>query len=34
LQWGDKDVKGEFTFVADDLLIVRKKDQVHGYSFK
>jgi outer membrane protein assembly factor BamB len=30
IKWGDKDVKGEFTLVADDLLIVRKKDQVQA----
>jgi outer membrane protein assembly factor BamB len=32
--WEDKDVKGEFTQVADDLLVVRKKDKVKGYSLK
>ena len=32
--WFDKDVKGEFTQVADDLLVVRKKDKVKGYSLK
>ena len=34
LLWEDKDVKGEFTQVADDLLVVRKKDKVKGYSLK
>jgi len=28
------DGKGEFTQVADDLLVVRKKDKVKGYSLK
>ena len=32
--WEDKDVKGEFTQVADDLLVVRKKDKVKGFSLK
>ena len=32
--WEDKDVKGEFTRVADDLLVVRRKDSVKGYSLK
>ncbi len=34
IKWADKDVKGEFTQVADDLLVVRKKDKVYGYSLK
>jgi hypothetical protein len=34
VKWADKDVKGEFTQVSDDLLIVRKKDKVRGYSLK
>ncbi len=32
--WEDKDVKGEFTRVADDLLVVRRKDSITGYSLK
>ena len=34
IKWADKDVEGEFTQVSDDLLVVRKKDQVRGYSLK
>ena len=30
-KWADKDVEGEYTQIADDLLIVRKKDKVRGY---
>jgi outer membrane protein assembly factor BamB len=33
-KWADKDVEGEYTQIADDLLIVRKKDKVRGYSLK
>ncbi|MGY8826456.1 MAG: outer membrane protein assembly factor BamB family protein [Candidatus Latescibacterota bacterium] len=34
IKWEDKDVEGEYTQVADDLLVVRKKDKVRGYSLK
>jgi len=34
VKWGDKDVEGEYTQIADDLLVVRKKDKVRGYSLK
>ena len=34
VKWFDKDVKGEFTLVSDELLVVRKKDKVKGYSLK
>ncbi|MFT5373768.1 MAG: hypothetical protein ACI906_000584 [Candidatus Latescibacterota bacterium] len=34
IKWEDKDVEGEYTQVADDLLVVRKKDKVWGYSLK
>jgi hypothetical protein len=33
-KWADKDVEGEYTQIADDLLIVRKKDKVRCYSLK
>ena len=33
-KWADKDVEGEYTQIADDLLVVRKKDKVRGYSLK
>lgn len=33
-KWADKDVEGEYTQVADDLLVVRKKNKVRGYSLK
>lgn len=34
VKWADKDVEGEYTKIADDLLVVRKKDKVRGYSLK
>lgn len=34
VKWADKDVKGEFTLITDELLVVRKKDKVKGYSLK
>ena len=34
IKWEDKDVSGEFTQVADDLLVVRRKDKVKGFSLK
>jgi len=34
VKWADKDVKGEFYLVSDDLLVVEHKDKVRGYSLK
>jgi len=34
VKWFDKDVKGEFTLITDELLVVRKKDKVKGFSLK
>lgn len=34
VKWADKDVKGEFTLITDELLVVRKKDKVKGFSLK